>query len=671
VTSKPPGTFGVVWILARAAARRAANRFGGGLAAFRVRKKKRPRKTKRGGMGLKIVAVVIFGGLFTLQAVQISAMCVGGISNTLQLRMLKSGDAIPLSDYAYRMLAGYGSTLAKLESDMSRADDAEKHDAVGLQIDDTKKDIAERLRKEAGRLALPSRFDLRMGGFDDTDLSPAEKATMDAKYEELARIFDEKGIAGFKRSTYGRAEPWPSLRLWPPKQAISLMTRAIGIVLTLVFVAVTASSLGMANRDLGKVEWDMEWLWTFPVSPGSLFLSRILERGLVNLFGWIINVPFIFVVLWSAGYRWWAVPLAFLAGTSLNLVTASAWFLAEVWLRTHVNLSRVKAVQAVLTIVGAVALFAVMALGLSGAFTGALVRAAQGPAGLLMWLPWALPAAIARGGFTAAGATAALAAAAVAAAAGTARYSQGLTSAGIVTDQAVYKGARGKPARAPKAGWLKGITGKDVKLLLRDKALAARTLVLPLVMVAFQLFLNPRLLSAGKSDPRNACAIAFGVGAVVLLSGGFSALMYETKGLWLLYTFPTGLTAIMRRKATLWWGIASAYTAAFLVIAFARGRFGAADFLPAALSALAGVLPVAFIAVGLGALGTDPQAVEEQQRMSVWVVYLYMLVGGAYMPVIYVPWLWLKLIMYAVYGTIAFAIWKHLGTRLPYLLDPA
>ena len=63
-----------------------------------------------------------------------------------------------------------------------------------------------------------------------------------------------------------------------------------------------------------------------------------------------------------------------------------------------------------------------------------------------------------------------------------------------------------------------GILGKETRLLLRDRNFFVQTLVVPVLIIAFQAVVNPSLLTAG-GNPRTAAVIAFGVAAYVLVFG--------------------------------------------------------------------------------------------------------------------------------------------------------
>ena len=206
-------------------------------------------------------------------------------------------------------------------------------------------------------------------------------------------------------------------------------------------------------------------------------------------------------------------------------------------------------------------------------------------------------------------------------------------------------------------------------MMVRDRALMVRVLLMPLFMVGIQILINPGILRAGWSDYRHAAALAWGLAAVVLMSGAMPALSIEGKSLWLFYTFPVKLEEVMRRKALLWAAIAGLYAAAVLVAAAVMGGVGPAKALPTALAVLAGIVPQAFIAVAIGAMSVDPTALHESQKMSVWMVYLFLIIAGAYAGAIYAPWGVVRAGVFVLWTLIALAAWRVLRRRLPRLLD--
>ena len=92
---------------------------------------------------------------------------------------------------------------------------------------------------------------------------------------EMRRVFRQKGLDGFAADSAGKLSSFPT---WPLEQgAKSVFARSLGMILSLWVVILVVAPLGTGNKDLGQVEWSLEWLYTFPAPARVLFASKLLE----------------------------------------------------------------------------------------------------------------------------------------------------------------------------------------------------------------------------------------------------------------------------------------------------------------------------------------------------------------------------------------------------------
>ena len=190
-------------------------------------------------------------------------------------------------------------------------------------------------------------------------------------------------------------------------------------------------------------------------------------------------------------------------------------------------------------------------------------------------------------------------------------------------------------------------------------------------MVGFQLVINDRMLSGVLSNFRHASMFAFATGAMVLLMGATQSLIHEHKAIWLLYTVPQRLSDIMRKRAVFWWCIASLYATVVLVVGGVRSGGKVGEIIFMTFLVWAGTLALSFMAVGLGIVGTDLNAPTIQERMSVGIMYLYMLLAGFYAAAIYTPWAPVQIVILGIYALVAWGVWSWAKSKFPLLLDPA
>lgn len=443
------------------------------------------------------------------------------------------------------------------------------------------------------------------------------------------------------------------------------VVQALGAVLLLVFLCQLVTAFGGANQDLGRVEWTLEWLFGFPVSGAALFLAKAVEYAVVNAYTWVMTLPLLGVFLHAAGAGRRTLPLALAATLAFALMLGAVRLLAETWLRTRFSLEKLKNLQAACTLLGTLLLLALFGGAASSAVPGRAFDALLAFPAEALWFPIALPALLC--GPQAPVAGAALALAAVAVVAGCTRLSQRLVRDGLLNSSGVYQGRRGRDVPVAR---VTGVLGKDLRVLFRDRNFLVQTLAIPLLVLGFQVFLNPGLLKSIGSDFRHAAAAAYGVGAYVLLCSAFHVLTVEGGTLWLLFTLPVPLDRILRRKALLWSGFAAAYTVILLGVATAYAPPSDWTALSDAVLAVVGVVIFAFTVAAIGALGTDPLQTEVQRRFRPDMAYLAMLLAGVFAWAIYSPSAWQKLVQTLLSSLLALALWQKVRDRIPYLLDP-
>jgi len=462
----------------------------------------------------------------------------------------------------------------------------------------------------------------------------------------------------------------PRGELWPPEPYQGPMILAIGTLLLLVFVPLIFANLAMAQQDLGRVEWDVEWLFTFPVSTRAIYLGKAFGYMIVNPLAWLVYLPLFIATYWSAGYSWLAIPMALASSAYLVLFLGLLTVAIEVRWRATQPLSRLKNLQALCSLLGMVLTFAAIGLGV---FIGTRsVLKETGPLYLiLMFVPWCTPILLAKGGAVAIAALAVMVFLAVYLPRKAMGYAEKYTEGGLTNETAPYKGRRTAAAGpARKRGFLRGIVGKDLTLLRRDRNFLVQTLVIPLVVSIPQLFNMGRGLAGNGSDFRYTAMLAYGVASYVVILGGSKALMAEGPALWLIYTFPRKLTDIIFQKALLWCAVGSAYAVAVMVL---FGRHKSFRYIDAAnvVMVLAGVFIYAILIVGMSSTRGAAARQTSGRPVSAGTGLLGMFLLGAYSFGIYTDDPWQKATHLALFGLVAYAVWQKLADRLPYLLDPA
>jgi membrane protease YdiL (CAAX protease family) len=462
--------------------------------------------------------------------------------------------------------------------------------------------------------------------------------------------------------------------------ALALRSTAVSVLLVLLCLTLVFVLLGSYNRDLGQVGWSLAWLFTFPVPSRALFLARLGEYALGNFMGWFVFLPFFLVYFFREGCGVASILLAPAAALFLNLMVAAVQLVSETWLRQHLDRSRLKNVQAICTVLGMGLVMGVFSLAIAPFGPDLLLSIPAALQSALAWTPPGLPALLTRGGSVVWLAGAGMLVAAFLVAAGAVAGMHGLTRAGLIRETNPYRGTRrqgaGLDVGAARSYWFQGVVLKDLRLLWRDRNLFVQTLVVPVVILGFQVVINPGLLNAVGSNFQHALAAAFGLGVYTLVFSAMNALLVEGGSVWLLFTLPVPLERILLRKAILWGTFASLLPALLLVVSLLRLESCGVAEVSSAVFAIAGIYGYAVIATHLGALGTRMFETDVRRRMRASTVFLFMLLAGLYVSGFYVSSntivsLWTRIVMLGLCGMLALAVRQKVRDHAPYLLDPA
>ena len=466
--------------------------------------------------------------------------------------------------------------------------------------------------------------------------------------------------------------------LLPSGTLSDALARGLSMEMTLLLFAATLSTL--ASREMSHSDWDLEWLTTLPVKPLTLQWARIIERSVVNPFAITMFLPMGATIAWMGGARWSAPLVGALAVAPLLPLTAMARTLVDTGLRLSLAPSRLRNLNALLSIVSLLVLYSIVSLAIRTPLGFILNWAREFPE----WGNWLPPGLVIKSlsaqtlalrlsyyglllgetilllavGFTVLGA----------------QLKHGVVAAGARESGRKSKAAAAPTARARSGfSWGTVVQRRELRLLSRDRSFLVQTLVLPVIIVASQIVFQGRIHGGSIAHAGNAlvASTAFALAAYTLMMSAFQTLNTEGGSLWLLFTVPRSLDSILVEKAKLWAILALAYpTLVFATVMALRGRFDV-ELLGLAGVVLFGVPIYSVIAVALGVFGSDPLAQDARSRVRPTYVYMYFSLAGIYTYAIFASEWWQRIVLAALSGLLALALWQKARDELPYLLDPA
>jgi ABC-2 type transport system permease protein len=507
--------------------------------------------------------------------------------------------------------------------------------------------------------------EIRRGAYSDEEES--------ARLEHMRDVFAREGAAGF---AHANAEVFGVSRsTWPvAADARFAFAGALSLTLLLWMPLVVFSSLGTNNKDLGQVEWSFEWLYTFPIPSHALFASKVLVYSFLYPLVWVFLFPFLVLVYVSAGAGWAALPMGAAGTIYIALLAGSLITILEVVMRKYFSLSHLKSFQALFTVLGYGSLLIFYACSNSTVIDNLLIREARSLPVWFVWNPFSLPLMVVVPGVSplhlqwwVLGLMAIhLLAAGSLALAG----SEWLTRDGLMKAGGPYQGVRKARAQSSRRTWLRGIPGQEMLLLARDRNLLVQVLVVPLMVPAYYLLVNTKMVSAVSGNFRHAAMLAFAVGAYSFLSSTIPILSREDKTLWYLLTFPQSLSSILAKKTAVWAILGMAYGGVALAVITHYSHHLHGQAATDVLVALYGIGLYAFIGSGIGILATNILETVKQARFRTDMIYLYMVLAAIYANAIYSTSVWAKIAQIALSTLLAVALWQKVKDFIPYILDP-
>jgi len=477
----------------------------------------------------------------------------------------------------------------------------------------------------------------------------------------------------------GQAPPLTMRQIAPSPGTVLAPGVMKGAIFVSTLLLLAALFMALVGREIAQPEWDLEWLVTLPLPLSTLLSSRLIERAVTNSAGFIVLGPFLSSLAWECGYHWTALLLGLGLTVALLFTVATVQTMVDTGLRLSVSPPKLRNLQAVISVVASVPLLLAIAMGLrddSFVFGWA--------AALPDWTNW-LPTGL-------------VVSALASADAGSAAHWYAALAGEVVVTVAVgygllYRqlrhgvvaaGARESVIRVPAAPHRAAASGtiwsrlpvvqrRELRLLGRDRAFMAQTLLFPAVVVGSQVVLNARagVFIGAVEHPENLAAIAFALAAYTLMASAFQTLNTEGRALWILFAVPHSLESVLWQKAKLWAAAATVYPLLVFAIAGAMAGAVSLQFVGSAVVVLLGVPIFAVIATALGVFGCDPLAQETRRRVRPTFLYLYMTLASLYTYAVYASTVWQRAATVILTALLATALWQRARDRLDFLLDPA
>lgn len=426
------------------------------------------------------------------------------------------------------------------------------------------------------------------------------------------------------------------------------------------------ASIGFQNKELSRLDWDIEWLWCLPVSISVMYTSKIIEHTFLNFFSWIFTLSWYSCLFWYWKYSYFQIAiLTFGLGLLTNYIVSIGRFILEFTLRAIFaiyHLRNIQALASVLTMALMMVIFSIaMEIGQQDYFIYSWIRAV-GLYSLL--LPTGLGIKLIALGYQ--GKEVLLLLSEVLALTFLCiSLIQRVAGKRFETGGGAQKSQRHNRQLVTREF---GLIGKEITLLIRDKHLLLQVALMPLFLVSMQLFFAPEFLKSLLKDPLYWGTASFVIGAYSLQFSTLNLILHEKKALWVLYVLPHSFTQLILKKIAFWIALAEFYA----LFAFSLGWFYRQSISWYSIAILLNItLAIALLGIigaSLGVIGSDPLNSEPQKRMRIDIAYLFMLLMSLMAGSLMIN-VWQRIVYFLLFGFLGLALWQKASEQFFYLLD--
>jgi membrane protease YdiL (CAAX protease family) len=206
--------------------------------------------------------------------------------------------------------------------------------------------------------------------------------------------------------------------------------------------------------------------------------------------------------------------------------------------------------------------------------------------------------------------------------------------------------------------------------LLRDRTLAMQVILVPIMIVGYQVLINPTMVQSITAA--GICALAYSCGTYASLITAPQLLVSEAKGVWMIYNLPVAVAAYFRRREILWRSVSTGLAVILVVVMIVvSGDFRVTEIWRY-LMTLFGVWVMGRVVSGivLGRPQMPDVASGELPRMAPGRMYGAMFFAGIYGALLWHGDPWPLVSSLVIFWFLGVAIWQRREISFNYLMEP-
>lgn len=491
--------------------------------------------------------------------------------------------------------------------------------------------------------------------------------------KDSIRHFQEHGLKCFyatdnETCIHNSTTLLPDPTGWDEPHKLSYLFNIFSLLSLALLFFMFSSSLGFGNRNLGVTSLRTEWLFTLPVKRRIIIIATLLEYTFLNPFNLILGYSLTLPLFCASGGGNLSFVLAIFPAIYLSFLTACGRLTCEFFLRLKTSPRTRQNLQALASLLSLGGVFCIFILARMDEIPDWLNNFGKSGSNSALFFPTSWPLYLCAHDFLSYLMPACALLFLIAAIIVSLKTCCHLCRFGLCDNPGMLSTNKKKSTRK---SLFKGIIGKELLLLRRDRVFFIQAFVTPIAVIGIQLAVNnDGITNLFKDNFKTAATMAFAFGAYFLTFSAFQILNVEQKATWLLYTFPSKLHTPLLKKTQMWAISALFFPTIILAIALKQQETITGDNILAGAMSLGGVLLYTFIAGGMGIISTDPTENEAHRRQKPTSLYLYLTLATFYTPAIYSVSIWYKISALLLTTTLAFAIWQLVRDKLPNMLEP-